>query len=403
MRLHGLGGESVALLRAAQGWLPGDFWVNINLGNALMKKKQWGEAAGYYRAALALRPDTSVVLNNLGIALQAQGQRTAAVQAYRRAIALDPKRAWAHNNLGHALYAQGQLTEAVREFRRAIALDPKLALAHHNLGTALYAQGQRTAAVREFRRAIALDPKLALAHGELGQGLLALGRFAQARQATRRCLRLFPASHPQRQLVAQQLRQCRQWLALDRKLAAILQGEAKPDSPVEQLNLAILCQQFKKRYAAAARFYSDALAVQPGLAGHAGHRYNAACAAALAAAGKGIDANKLAEKEKARLRGQALTWLRADLALWGKHMSSDKPPELQAARQALKHWQKDPDLAGVRDQEALAKLPEAERKEWARLWDEVADLLKKAGPKKEDKAEKKADQKKSQERPRKEK
>ena len=34
----------------------------------------------------------------------------------------------------------------------------------------------------------------------------------------------------------------------------------------------------------------------------------------------------------------------------------------------------DPDLAGVRDKEALEKLPEAERKAWARLWVEVEAL-----------------------------
>jgi hypothetical protein len=33
---------------------------------------------------------------------------------------------------------------------------------------------------------------------------------------------------------------------------------------------------------------------------------------------------------------------------------------------------------GIRDLEALAMLPEAERKEWQALWAEVAMLLKKA-------------------------
>jgi tetratricopeptide (TPR) repeat protein/tRNA A-37 threonylcarbamoyl transferase component Bud32 len=102
-RLQMLGGESVALLRAAQGRLPGDFWVNFNLGNALIEKKQRGEAVGYYRAALALRTNTPAVLNNLGNALYKQGQLTGAVRAYRRALALDPKFAIAHNNLGNAL------------------------------------------------------------------------------------------------------------------------------------------------------------------------------------------------------------------------------------------------------------------------------------------------------------
>ena len=44
----------------------------------------------------------------------------------------------------------------------------------------------------------------------------------------------------------------------------------------------------------------------------------------------------------------------------------------------LKHWQKDGDLAGLRDKEALAKLPPDEQKAWAQLWADVAELLKKA-------------------------
>jgi superkiller protein 3 len=358
--------------------------AHYNLGNALYKQGQLTGAVRAYRRALALDPKNAKAHVGLGAILcDHLHDYDGAIAAFRRALALDPKYAIAHNNLGNALYKQGQLTGAVRAYRRALALDPKNAKAHVGLGLALKAQGQLTEAVREYRRAIALDPKLALAHGALGQGLLALGRFAEARQATRRCLRLLPASHPKRQLAAKLLRQCRQWLALDRKLAAILQGEPKPDSPVEQLNLAILCQRFKKRYAAAARFYAEAFSAQPKLADDLGtaHRYNAACGAALAAAGKGIDAGQLEAKEKARLRGQALTWLRADLALWGKHMRSGKPPDRQAACKTLLHWQKDPDLAGVRDPGALAKLPKAERKEWAKLWAEVAGLLKKAGPK----------------------
>jgi hypothetical protein len=214
---------------------------------------------------------------------------------------------------------------------------------------------------------------------------------------------LLPAGDPSRRLYTGLLRQCQQLLALDRKLTAILKREDKPDGPAEQLGLAILCQRFKKRYAAAARFYGDAFAAQPGLAGLSGYRYNAACAATLAAAGKGIDAGQLDAKEQGRLREQALKWLKEDLALRSKQLTSVNPPDRQVARQTLRHWLKDLDLAGVRDQEPLAKLPGAERKEWAKLWTEVAALLKKAGPKKEAEAGKKAAEKEPRERPRQEK
>jgi hypothetical protein len=42
----------------------------------------------------------------------------------------------------------------------------------------------------------------------------------------------------------------------------------------------------------------------------------------------------------------------------------------------LRHWQKDGDLVGIRDQVALAKLPAEEQKAFAQLWADVAALLK---------------------------
>jgi len=44
----------------------------------------------------------------------------------------------------------------------------------------------------------------------------------------------------------------------------------------------------------------------------------------------------------------------------------------------LDHWQKDSDLAGIRDAAALAKLPAEEQKAFTQLWADVAALLKKA-------------------------
>jgi len=72
-----------------------------------------------------------------------------------------------------------------------------------------------------------------------------------------------------------------------------------------------MCHQYKHLYAASARFYAEAFADQPQLAEDLdeGHRYNAACAAALAGSGKGKDAGRLPDKEYARLRKQALDWL----------------------------------------------------------------------------------------------
>src|SRR5207244_10073464 len=107
------------------------------------------------------------------------------------------------------------------------------------------------------------------------------------------------------------------------------------------------------------------------------HRYNAACAAALAGCGQGKDADQTDANERARLRSQALDWLRADLAA-GRQLLDKGPDNVRAVVvRAMQHWQQDKDFAGVRG-EALSQLPEAERHKWQRLWQEVETLRQRA-------------------------
>src|SRR5262249_28431375 len=129
----------------------------------------------------------------------------------------------------------------------------------------------------------------------------------------------------------------------------------------------------QRRYATAAALYAAALAQQPSFAPE--HRYNAACAAALAGCGQGKDAAALTAAERLRWRRQALTSLRADLAARGKQLKSGFPGQAARARRSLEHWRRDPDFAGVRDREALARLPAEEQAAWRKLWAEVDALL----------------------------
>ena len=84
------------------------------------------------------------------------------------------------------------------------------------------------------------------------------------------------------------------------------------------------------------------------------------------------------EKERARLRKQALDWLRADLDAWKDELKQRPVTARRQVVQKMQHWRKDTDFAGVRGPEALAKLPEAERPAWQKLWADVAETLDKA-------------------------
>jgi hypothetical protein len=165
---------------------------------------------------------------------------------------------------------------------------------------------------------------------------------------------------------------------VDARLAAVLKGEAAKDN-AERLALARRARD-TKRHGAAAKLWAEAFDADPKLAEdlEAAHRYSAACSAALAAAGQGQDAAKLDDAERTRLRKQALDWLRADLALRTKQIESANPADRATVQQKMIHWQKDTDLAGIRDKAALAKLPGEEQKACTQLWVDVAALLKKA-------------------------
>jgi tetratricopeptide (TPR) repeat protein/serine/threonine protein kinase len=354
--------------------------AHCNLGSALYDQRKLDEAIAEYRQAIDLDPKSALPHSGLGNALREQGQLDEAVAECRKAIALDSKLAGAHNNLGAALGAQGKLGEAVAEFRQAIALDPKLAMAHNNLGNALREQGKPDEAVAYYRKAIALKPDYAEAHCSLGEVLAQQGEFRQALEEHRRGHELGSKRPGWPYPSAQWVRQAERLVELDAKLPSILKGETKPANTGECVELALMCALYKKLNRAAADLFAQAFAEQPQLAEDLGpqHRYNAACAAALAGCGQGKDADQSDAKERTRLRRQALDWLRADLAAWGRLLEKEPDKTASVLAATMQHWQQDTDLACVRGPEALAKLAEAERQSWQKLWDDVGDLLKRA-------------------------
>ena len=167
-----------------------------------------------------------------------------------------------------------------------------------------------------------------------------------------------------------------------KRIPALLRGEDKPADNAERLAFAQIAYNLKK-FAFATRLWAEALASDPKLGDNvqAQHRYKAARAAALAAAGRGQDEPPLDDAAKAKLRRQASDWLKAELTGWGKLVEANRPQVRPFIVRPLSQWQKDSDLAGIRDAAALAKLPAEEQKALTQLWADVAELLKKAAEK----------------------
>jgi serine/threonine-protein kinase len=355
-----------------------------NLGALLKAHGKAAEAEAEYRAALRLQPDLPDAHTGLGVVLAEQGQAAEAEKEFREALRLKPDNPAAHYNLGALLAAQGKAAEAEAEYREALRLQPDDAKAHYNLGVALFAKGRTDEAVAEFRRALELRPDNAEARCNLGFALQAQGRFAEALAAFRRGHELGSKrpgwAYPSSRWVAEAER----LLQLNLLLPGLLRGEAEPADAEEWARAASFCQRYKRRDALAARCWAEAFAGRPELKDDlaSGNRYNAACAAALAGCGRGEDAARVVDADRARLRRQALGWLREDLAARRERLAGPDAAARPAAQGALRRWREDADLAGVRDAEALAQLPEAERDEWRKLWADVDALLPKAAPEK---------------------
>ena len=377
---QGKSDEAIAEYREAIRLKPDDVLAHSNLGAILCDvKHDYTGAESEFREAIRLRPDDAKAHSNLGLVLSGQRKVSEAIAEYREAIRLKPDLASAHFNLGNALRGRGKLDEAIAAYREAIRLKPDNAGAHNNLGLALADRGKVSEGIAEYREAIRLKPDYAEALCNLGLLLRRQGDYAGSLAMLRRGHELGSRQPGWPYPSAQWLAQAERMAALAARLPALLKGEDRPRDVVERLTLARMCYD-TKRHAAAARFWAEALAAEPKLGDdrRAGHRYNAACAAALAGAGQGTDDPKPDDAAWAGLRGQALDWLKAERAAWAKVLDAGGPQSRPLVQETLEHWRADSDLAGVRDAGALAKFPESERAAWRSLWAEVDALLARA-------------------------
>jgi len=165
------------------------------------------------------------------------------------------------------------------------------------------------------------------------------------------------------------------------RLPSLLRGEEKPADNFERLALAEYAFN-GKQFAFAARLWTEALATDPKLGDdlESRRRYDAARAACLASALHN-DAPPLDDGARAKLRQQALDWLKADLAAWDKQFQSGSPKDQEAIVFKMSGWKHDVDLTPIRDESALAKLPADEQRVFRLLWADVAALLKTANVK----------------------
>ena len=369
--------DSTSLLAEAQTRYPADFWLNVGLGAALYDEGRWDEAIGFLRASLAIRPDVSTAYSNLGAALYAkdrnsQDRRDEAIGYFQEALRVDPTSATAHSNLGSALGEMGPLDDAIGHFEQALRVDPKSAATQFNLGTALIrAKGRLDEAIDHLQQAVSINPKFAGAHYNLGLALHTKGRLDEAIGHFEEALRISPGFAGAHSNLGNALADKGR---LDEAIGHFEQAlRIDPNSAIAHNNLGTALGE-KGRLEAAIGHFEQALRIEPKFApAHKNLRsalYVAASDAVRAAAGQGSGSERLGEPERADKRRQALAWLRADLALMTRSLGDGKLSEKSVAP-----WQTDIALASVRDPAELAKLPDAEREQWQRMWVDISKLV----------------------------
>jgi serine/threonine-protein kinase len=353
-----------------------------NLGTLWIRLGELDKSIAAYREATHLKPDLAIAHAGLGSSLLQKGKKLEALDAFKDAIRWSPDWADGHYNLAVGYRELGRLDDAIAEFKNAAWLMPKEAIYSYDLGVALAQKGALAEAAAAYRQAIATKPDYAEAHCNLGDVLRKQARFQESLASYKRGDELGRQQPKWPYPSERWVRDAQRLVELDRKVAPFLWGEAKPENDAEGIDFARLCV-LKSYPRAGARLYKEVLESTDRLVAiaEAGHRYDAACAAALAGWGKGHDAAVRNKDELARWRKQALDWLRADLDWIGDRLKRDPKKDGAAVAKALQGWQRDPDLAGLRDPAPLKRLPEAEQQACRKLWADVEALLAKArGP-----------------------
>jgi protein O-mannosyl-transferase len=215
---------------------PNSWLAHNNLGKELYRQQKTGAAIDHYRAALKIKPDFALAHRNLGGVFVDNRRFAEAIDAYQAALKLNPDDALALNGLGNTLIVMGNAREAISHLERTVKVDPEYAEAHNNLGIALGSIGRTAEAIAAFRRALEIDSRLANAHNNWGIALASGGENAAAIEQFKQAVATDPNDANSRHSLAEML------VAMNQAAAAIPHYERaieiRPDFAAAYIGLA---------------------------------------------------------------------------------------------------------------------------------------------------------------------
>jgi tetratricopeptide (TPR) repeat protein len=331
--------EHHRILKAAWDAHPESFPLALTISTQLcgLGGEHSLEGAGWSRTAISLRPHSALAHYYLALALcdTVQPRDPAkAVEELRRAIQYAPRFTRAYERLAMVLYFHQNLdngVEALSVARKAIGLDSQSVFGHLVLYATLDKKKEPVEAIRLLRRLCELQKN---------EGLRLLSRTYAFELLDNMFARVF----------------------INRSVESLMAGDISENRPFEAYRIAVE-NIFEIKSITITGFTED----PPN-----DTFFSAVRAAALAGTGQGIDAPPQAGR--VAIRKQALDWLTDGLATWKAFADGDPSKHGEVANKRMTHWLGDPDLAGVREDQWLDKLPADERDEWRKLWSEVRSL-----------------------------
>jgi tetratricopeptide (TPR) repeat protein len=238
----------------------------------------------------------------------------------------------------------------------------KLGIARKYAGEMDQAQAAYEKAIAGFLALAAANPTATVYRGDLERNSMNLGllhlarvRFDDAERAFRNSLQYAESGSASAKQIQGMIGGAQTGRRIGGRFAGMVRGTEAPRDAAERVAVAEMCYD-RGFYGAAVRFWGEAIDADPALAANRDNqiRYSAACAAALAAGGRGKDNRASTAASNAKLRKQAKQWLTADLGDWSRLFEGANAPQRAAIARTLRHWRQGSDLECLRDEKELA-------------------------------------------------
>ncbi|MEW6511585.1 MAG: tetratricopeptide repeat protein [Bacteroidota bacterium] len=164
------------------------------LGEALLRKNDYGNALNQYRRAVKLAPKDVSIAAGYAFTLLAADSIDAAIIQFTRAKEFTPDRADLYDGLGDAYLKQNVLVLAISNYQKALELEPGNIAIHLKLARVFFRNRQYSESVHEYDDILSIDSTHAEALLEKGRIYVLAKQYRNAIGPLQRLVRLNPNS-----------------------------------------------------------------------------------------------------------------------------------------------------------------------------------------------------------------